>query len=136
MREFMAAIVEKIQNWEAQHATQLGRLGDHVVDGFWIFVHIMERIFGFLVRLTVMAIILNAIASSFWPELPDKMPVIYGFCNGGLQAIEYCYRLTFGFLGKLFSGDFEALREHFTQAGPEMTRLLGQVVDWMASLHF
>lgn len=82
-------------------------------------------------KMFIMGIILNIIASSFWPELPEKCPVIFGWFNGWVQLVEFLYETLLKGIYAFFTGEFAEFRQEVVQTGSE---LFNQFLSWLASL--
>lgn len=65
-----------------------------------------DRLGHAILRGLVIAIILNVIANTFWPELPETIPTVYGFFNGFLTVAEFLYKTALAGLYALFHGTF------------------------------
>lgn len=92
----------------------------------------ITRIGNNIVRLAAIGIILNLV-SVFYPELPERFPVIYDWFDGWLQLCEFALKGSLGFIYSLFTGDVVEFWAEYTDA---FKTLWQQFVDWLSSLHF
>ena len=81
----------------------------------------------------IVAIILNVIAKYFWPELPTKIPTVYGFFNGFLTVTEFFYKTALGGIAAIFNGTFG---EFSNGVGMEIKEMWNAFCTWMSSIHF
>ena len=81
----------------------------------------------------VVAIILNVITKHFWPELPTKIPTVYGFFNGFLTLAEFFYKTALGGIAALFTGTFS---EFSLGVRAEIQEMWNAFCTWMSSIHF
>ena len=81
----------------------------------------------------VVAIILNVITKHFWPELPTKIPTVYGFFNGFLTLAEFFYKTALGGIAALFTGTFS---EFSLGVRAEILEMWNAFCTWMSSIHF
>lgn len=81
----------------------------------------------------ICAIILNAVSSSVWPELPEEIPVFYEFCNGFLVIIEFLIRVIFSTFASIFNGCFFKVAKSNLH---EFITLLDSFFTWASSLTF
>ena len=88
-----------------------------------------------LTRMIIIAIILNVVAS-FCPELPEKIPTVYGFFNGSLDIVEFLYKNAIGGLNAIFTGGISGLVEFGNQSINEFGNLLAQAANWFSKIHF
>ncbi len=81
----------------------------------------------------VVAIILNVITKHFWPELPTKIPTVYGFFNGFLTLTEFFYKTALGGIAAIFNGTFS---EFSLGVGAEIKEMWNAFCTWMSSIKF
>lgn len=81
----------------------------------------------------VVAIILNVITKHFWPELPTKIPTVYGFFNGFLTLAEFVYKTALGGIASIFNGTFS---EFSLGVGAEIKEMWNAFCTWMSSIKF
>lgn len=88
---------------------------------------------GRLITLSIIFGILLNVAIYFWPQLPEKIPTIYGFYNGVLELVEFSLKTVFGLFASLFNGTFFEFSENmFTEIG----ELWNAFWSWCSSLTF
>ena len=81
----------------------------------------------------VVAIILNVITNRFWPELPTKIPTVYGFFNGFLTLAEFVYKTALGGIAAIFNG---TLSEFSLGVSNEIKEMWNAFCTWMSSIKF
>lgn len=98
-----------------------------------VFAHIDEFAVRFGRNVGRMALIgiLMHVAAYFWPEMPEKIPTIYGWFDGWLQFAEYFYRCALKGMYSLFTGNFP---EFMQQYSTELQEMWHMFLDWLQSL--
>lgn len=97
------------------------------------FIKYIRPVAKFLAKCIAIAIILNVISAYFWPELPEKIPTIYGFFNVFLRFGEYLFTFVFGGIASIFNGTFfEVAAANWA----EFKDMLNDLGAWACSLHF
>lgn len=81
----------------------------------------------------VIGIIFNVIDHSFWPDLSERMPVLFEFFNGFITFIEFIYKVTFSYLPSLFNGNFFEVAQSVNE---EFFEMLKGFWSWMSSITF
>lgn len=81
----------------------------------------------------VIGILLNVIASYFWPELPETIPTIYGFFNGFVELTEFLYKVALGGIAALFNGTFI---EFGDTVMVEISELWNAFTTWISAISF
>ncbi len=99
---------------------------------FWTF---FDRLSRGIVRCAVIGLILNVIVAYFYPELPEKIPVIYGWYDGWLQFVEFTFKAALGYINAFSHGTDEALK-FLGELSNECQNGWMQFVNWLSTIHF
>lgn len=86
-----------------------------------------------ILRGIVIGILLNVIASYFWPELPETIPTIYEFFNGFVIVGEFIYKTALGGLAAIFNG---TIIEFGNTMMAEIGELWNTFVTWISAISF
>lgn len=86
-----------------------------------------------ITRLMIIGIILNVVAVYFYPDFPEKFPVIYGWFNSWLQFGEFAIKAAFSGIYALFTGNWSEFWTEYTEAFREA---LQYSKEWMSALSF
>ena len=97
------------------------------------FVRGINRIADNIARLIIIGVIINVIASYFYPEFLERFPVIYGWFDGWLQLGEFAVKAGFAGIYALFTGHWSEFWAEYSSA---TTELIQQFVNWLGTLHF
>lgn len=90
----------------------------------------------FVFKMVVAGLVINIIASSFYPELPNRFPIVYGLFDGCLQFAEFLYRLVFRLLYLILTLKLVEIPSELGAATAQFWALLNQLSSWLASIHF
>lgn len=115
----MMKIVKKLHDWWSNNGTKIS-------SG-------LRRFCRFVERAIVVGLVLNIIASHFWPELPERIPAIYGFFDAWLQIAEFAYKVIFKGIHALFTGQSV---EFTNEAILTVKEFFIQLLGWMGSIKF
>lgn len=86
-----------------------------------------------ITRYIVIGIILNIVAAYFYPELPKRIPIIFGWFDGWMQFGEFAVKLALGFINAFFHGN---AIEFFGDVGEQFQVMWTQFVNWLSTIHF
>lgn len=81
-------------------------------------------------------IIINIVASSFYPELPSRFPVVYGLFDGCLQFGEFLFKVVIKVVTLTVTLRWGELLSELGAAFAQLVALLMQLLSWAASIHF
>lgn len=90
----------------------------------------------FVFKMIMVGIIINIIASSFYPEFPSRFPVIYGLCDGCLQFGEFLLKIVIKVITLFVTLRWGELLGELGAATKQFMQLLHQFLSWTASIHF
>ena len=85
----------------------------------------------YLVRCSMVAIVIYFITATFYPQFATRFPAIYGWFDGCMQTLEFLYKASIKWLYALFTGKLEAFDMEFSQALNEKFQMLDA---WVNSL--
>ena len=103
----------------------------------WFFVHeddinkCFDRLAKNCGRMVTLGIIFNVIASYFYPDFPERFPVMYAWFDGWVQLYEFALKSVLKFLEALFSGH---INEFWSEYSNDFHLLWQQFVIWITSL--
>ena len=86
-----------------------------------------------ITRLMIIGVILNIVASYFYPEFPERFTIIYGWFDGWLQFGEFAVKAALGGIYSLFTGQWSEFWAEYNEAFQE---LLQQFTNWLSNIHF
>lgn len=129
-RDFITANITRFFDW--LDANQ-GRLKRNAEKGICEIDRATDRIARNITRLMIAGIIINVIASKFYPEFPERFPVIYGWYDGWLQFAEFIFKVGLNAIYSLFTGHVKEFWAEYNEAYREMLKCF---VDWLESIHF
>jgi predicted PurR-regulated permease PerM len=92
-----------------------------------------DRIVRNITRLMIIGVILNVVASYFYPDFPEKFPAIYGWFDGWLQFGEFAVNAALNGIYSLFIGQWS---EFWTEYNEAFKELVQQFTNWLSTLHF
>lgn len=119
----------QINRWNNNHATARLAMADETRRTF----RRMDRIAGNIGRLILMGLIVNVIGSYFYPEFPERFPVIYGWFDGWLQLGELALKAGLGSTYAIITGNFGEFWVEYRKAVNEAIR---QFYNWLSLIHF
>ena len=93
----------------------------------------MDRISGNIGRLILMGVIVNVIASYFYPEFPERFPIIYGWFDGWLQLGELALKAGLGGTYAFFTGNFGEFWAEYSNA---VNEAIQQFYNWLSLIQF
>lgn len=96
-------------------------------------VRVMRDLGRNIVRLVTLGVLVNIVATSFYPEFPERFPVIYGWFDGWAQFGEFAVRAVLGGGYAFFTGNWNSFWAEYATAFHE---LLHQFTQWLATIHF
>lgn len=100
------------------------------------FGSVCSAIGRFVIKMITAGIIINIIASSFYPELPIRFPVVYGLFDGCLQFGEFLFKIVIKVITLLVTFRWGELFSELGTATEQFLQLLNQFLSWAASIHF
>lgn len=103
-----------------------------ILSEFWNFLNRLSR--G-IFRCAVIGLILNVIAAYFYPELPERIPTLFGWYDGCMQFLEFAFKAAFGYINAFFHGVDEAYK-FLGEFSNEYHELWLQFVSWLNTIHF
>ena len=115
--------------WNNNHAT----VEQDVLDATRRFARGMDRIVRNIDRLILMGVIVNVIASYFYPEFPERFPIIYGWFDGWLRLGELALKAGLGTIYAVFTGNFS---EFWTEYSGAVNEAIQQFLNWLSLIHF
>lgn len=115
--------------WNNNHAT----IEQDLLEGTRRLGRGLNRISRNIGRLIFMGVIINIIASYFYPEFPERFPIIYGWFDGWLQLGELALKAGFGSIYAFFTGNFS---EFWTEYSSAVNEAIQQFVNWLSLIHF
>lgn len=115
-----------IRNWWRNNQTNLMESLSDLGSGF-------ERIVINITRLMIIGVVVNIIASYFYPEFPERFPIIYGWFDGWLQLGELALKSAIGAIYSIFTGNFSEFWAEYTASCEEFW---SQFVNWLSQIHF
>ena len=122
--------INRIRTWWNNNHTNI----EHDVEqGIRRLVRRMNIIVDNSIRLIFIGVIINVIASDFYPEFPERFPVIYGWFDGWLQLGEFAVKAGIAGTYALFTGHWSEFWAEYSSA---TTELIQQFVNWLGTLHF
>lgn len=92
-----------------------------------------ELIGNAIFRGIVIGIILNVVAAYFYPELPERIPVIFGFYDGFMQFGEFAVKYALGFVNAFFNGN---AIEFYGEINTQFQAMWIQFLNWLSTIHF
>ena len=126
---WISAMVNNIRNWWNTNRQQIRQ---DLRDSFRRLDRFFDRLSRGILRMMVVSLVLK-VASYFCPELPKRIPTIYGWCDGFLQFGEFALRTVLGSLYSLFTGNFKEFWSEYNEAFKE---LLQQLTTWLSTIRF
>lgn len=124
----------KMASWWTTNKPAISAKATKVINILDKFLDNVPKFLGRLIASGVIwAIVLNVVSAYFWPELPDKIPVFYEFCNGFLVLVEYLIKVAFGGIASIFNGSFFEVAKSNLQ---EFANLWNTFWSWAGSLTF
>lgn len=105
----------------------------NVIYAFDSFVRGIDRIAANILRLMIIGVIINVVASHFYPEFPERFPVIYGWFDGWLQFGEFLFKTALGGIYSFFTGNWN---EFLPECQAEIEVLCKQFLNWLSTLTF
>ena len=115
--------------WNNNHAA----VRQEVADGTRRAFRRMDRISGNIGRLILMGVIVNVIASYFYPEFPERFPIIYGWFDGWLQLGKLSLKAGIGSTYAFFTGNFD---EYWAEYSNAVNEAIQQFYNWLSLIHF
>ena len=97
------------------------------------FGKVINRIALSVIRLMIIGVLVNIIASYFYPEFSSRFPVIYGWFDGWLQLGEFIYKTALGGIYSLFTGNFN---EFTIEVSANLHELWLQFIEWLSQISF
>lgn len=83
--------------------------------------------------LMITGVIFNIVSSYFYPEFPEKIPIIYGWFDGWLQFGEFAFKAILGGIYSFFTGHWSEFWAEYNEAYQE---LFQQFANWLSNIHF
>ena len=122
--------INRLKNWwNNNYATVRQEVADETRRAF----RRIDRIAGNISRLILMGVIVNVIASYFYPEFPERFPIIYGWFDGWLQLGELALKAALGGTYAFFTGNFGEFWAEYSNAANEAIQ---QFYNWLSLIHF
>lgn len=124
----MNTIMNKIKNW--WNNNEKNEKTDNLVRKFLI---LLDNFARNALRFMFIGIILNVLASYFYPEFPARFPTIYSWFDGWLQFGEFLLTTVLKALYSFFTGIFLEFWHDYIE---EFESLLQHFTNWLNSIHF
>ena len=122
--------INRLRNWwNNNHAL----VRQEVAEGTRRAFRRIDRIAGNIGRLILMGVIINVIASYFYPEFPERFPTIYGWFDGWLQLGELALKAGIGGTYAFFTGNFGEFWAEYSKA---VNEAIQQFYNWLSLIHF
>ena len=122
--------MNRIRTWWANNHTAIEQ---NVVEGTRRLGRRMDRITQNIGRLILMGVIINVIASYFYPEFPTRFPIIYGWFDGWLQLGELALKAGLGGIYAFCTGNFSKFWTDYSNA---VNEAIQQFYNWLSLIHF
>ena len=102
----------------------------HTVDYFMYF---FDRLGSGIVRCATIGIILNIVVAYFYPELPERIPIIFGWYDGCMQLAEFSMKSALGMINAFFHGEAIGF---YGEVREQLQVMWAQFVNWLSAIHF
>lgn len=122
--------INAIRTWWNNNHTNIEQ---NVEQGIRNLAQGLDRLARNITRLMIIGMILNVVASYFYPELPERFPTIYAWFDGWLQLGEFTLKAAIDGIYSLFTGHWG---EFWTEYDEAFRELLQQFTNWLSTLHF
>lgn len=97
------------------------------------FNRIMVRLADSGIRLMIIGIIINAVSTHFYPEFPERFPILYQWFDGWLQFGEFVFKGALGTIYSIFTGN---IKEFFPKYQEAFWDLWNQAMHWLSTITF
>lgn len=121
-----AIMVNNVRNW-------WNTIRQDLRESFRRLARFFDRLARGTFRMMAIGVILNVVASYFYPAFPEKFPILYAWFNGWLQLGEFLFKVGLGSLYSIFTGNFG---EFWVEYGEALKELVAQFTQWLATIHF
>ena len=98
-----------------------------------LFIKGMNEFARIMVKLMIIGIIVNIIASSFYPEFPERFPTLYGWFDGCLQFGEFIVKAGIYGIYSLLTGHWNSF---WAEYDAQFKELMNQASVWFSALKF
>lgn len=126
IRAMLNDMENRINNWLRLNQDDINRTSRRITRR-------LDRITDNFIRMMIIGLILNVVASSFYPELPERFPTIFGWFDGFLQLGEFALKVGLKVIYALFTGHLGEFWDEYKDAFDSMWH---QFCDWLANISF
>lgn len=127
---WLLAQINRIRTWWSNNHEQVE---ENVEQGVRRLIRGFDRVARNITRLMIIGVILNVVASYFYPDFPERFPVIYGWYAGWLQFGEFAVKAGLNGIYSFFTGHRSEFWNEYNEAFQE---LLQQFTNWLNTIHF